>query len=125
MDGVVVAPGDLDVEDIGEFALAPGAPLLAALALAAGLAARSLPRLVLGLQLIPPGVVSRSASLLLESGDGFGRKPLELRALVVEVLEGALTLEEADGAVARGASGRGSTASVVPAPSVPRGVCRC
>ena len=83
------------------------------------------PRLVLGLQLIPPGVVSRSASLLLESGDGFGRKPLELRALVVEVLEGALTLEEADGAVARGASGRGSTASVVPAPSVPRGVCRC
>ena len=60
-------------------------------ALAAGLG--SLPRLVLGLQLIPPGVVPRSASLLLESGDGFGGKPLEFRAFVVIVLEGALTLE--------------------------------
>ena len=92
-------------------------------ALAAGLG--SLPRLVLGLQLIPPGVVPRSASLLLESGDGFGGKPLELRALVVEVLEGALTLEEADGAVARGASGRGITASGAGARRVPRGVRRC
>ena len=61
----------------------------------------------------------RSASLLLESGDGFGLKALELRALLVEVLEGATTLEEADGAVARrGASG--STASGAGARSPPR-----
>ena len=86
---------------------APGVPRgLAARALAAGPAAGGL----LGSPLLPPGVVPRLAGLLLESGDGFGAKVLEERALLVEVLEGATTLEEADRAVARGAaSGRRRT----------------
>ena len=109
------------ISGLAPAAPAPGAPLLAALALAAGLG--SLPRLVLGLQLIPPGVVPRSASLLLENGDGFGGKPLELRAFVVKVLEGAPTLEEMEQSRAGRRVGR--SPPVVPAPAVPRGVRRC
>ena len=82
---------------------APGAPrALAVPAPAAGSVAGGLLGLVLGLQLIPPGVVPLGAGLLLESGDGFGGKALESRAPLVEVLVDPAALQDADGAVTRG-----------------------